>query len=399
MGKDLKAWIAACIPCRQKKSHSIHKRVGKMGHVVVQEPFQTWSMDIVGPLPKTKNYGHDHIITFIDHFTNFPVAVAVAGTPTAETCAEALHDLVISMFGCPTNLLTDRGTQFTSKLFQHVCKRLGIKKLQTTAYNPACNGKNEKLHLYLQTAMHAFVNQKHTDWDRYLNSALMAYRVAPLARIGFSPAYLALGVEPRLPFDVIYGPKALITDDVVRFRSRVTEELREAFELVKQLREKDRKQEAARFNHPPRKHPRKDPDYQKGSLVLLRVFSQKKGRARKFTPRWNGPFRVVEKLSPLTYSIETVGPEANPFTVNVRRLLPYKPWKPRTETINELFPGDFGLLPKVRLPRKVAEQPAKKKRKVAPTLPNTVSRSRYGRIRTHRPLFKDGIVTGFSAQE
>jgi hypothetical protein len=56
------------------------------------------------------------------------------------------------------------------------------------------------------------------------------------------------------------------------------------------------------------------------------------------------------------------------------------------------------LLPKVRLPHKVAQQPAKKKRKVAPTLPNTISRSRYGRIRTHRPLFKDGIVTGFSAQ-
>lgn len=153
MGKDLKAWIAACIPCRQKKSHSLHTRVGRMGHVLVQEPFQTWSMDIVGPLPRTKDYGNDHIITFIDHFTNFPVAVAVSGT------------------------------------------RLGISKLQTTAFNPACNGKNEKLHLYLQTAMHAFVNQKHTDWDRYLNSALMAYRVAPLARIGFSPAYLALGIR------------------------------------------------------------------------------------------------------------------------------------------------------------------------------------------------------------
>jgi hypothetical protein len=89
MGKDLKAWIAACIPCRQKKSHSLHTRVGRMGHVLVQEPFQTWSMDIVGPLPRTKDYGNDHIITFIDHLTNFPVAIAVSGT-------EVLSSQVIS---------------------------------------------------------------------------------------------------------------------------------------------------------------------------------------------------------------------------------------------------------------------------------------------------------------
>jgi transposase InsO family protein len=37
-------------------------------------------------------------------------------------------------------LLTDNGTQFTSKSFQTVCRLLGLKQLFTTAHHPSTNG-------------------------------------------------------------------------------------------------------------------------------------------------------------------------------------------------------------------------------------------------------------------
>ena len=403
MGKDLRAWIKACLPCREKKSHSLESRVGKLAHIVVQQPHQMWSLDIVGPLKKTKD-GNDHIITFIDHFTGFPEAVAVSGTPTAEMCAEALHQQVVTRYGCPRQLLSDRGTQFTSDLFQHICKRLGIDKIQTTAYAPQCNGKVEKLHLFLQTAMYSFVDKNHSNWDRYLHSALMAYRVAPLAKIGLSPAYLMYGIEPTLPLDVIHGPKTIIRDDVVRFRSRVTEELKIAFDVVKELREKDRIRSAQRYDHPPRPKERTNPSYQVGSQVLLRVFTIGRGLTKKFSPKWRGPFIVIRKCSDLTYELQSDHDDST-FVVNVRRLLPYEPWTPIDEqsTTESLFPEKFGMLPKVKDKNPLAPLRKTKKRKKTSDserqLPPSTSVSRYGRKRKHQPLFRDGIVTGFYVRQ
>ena len=46
---------------------------------------------------------------------------------------------VISVFGVPVALLTDRSTNFLSHLIK-ISQLLGVKKLNTTAYQPVCDG-------------------------------------------------------------------------------------------------------------------------------------------------------------------------------------------------------------------------------------------------------------------
>ena len=58
----------------------------------------------------------------------------------AATVAIALMEIWISRFGVPLYVITDRGTQFESELFQESSKFVGYHRLRTTAYHAQANG-------------------------------------------------------------------------------------------------------------------------------------------------------------------------------------------------------------------------------------------------------------------
>jgi transposase InsO family protein len=84
----------------------------------------------VGPLPITER-GNRYLLTFIDHFTRFCDAIHTARQDT-ETIARQFVLRIITQFGVPKKLLTDRGANFTSALIQETCKLMKIQKLQTS---------------------------------------------------------------------------------------------------------------------------------------------------------------------------------------------------------------------------------------------------------------------------
>eukprot|EP00917_Polyrhabdina_sp_WS-2016_P017379 GHVP01037489.1.p1 GENE.GHVP01037489.1~~GHVP01037489.1.p1 ORF type:complete len:130 (+),score=6.33 GHVP01037489.1:223-612(+) len=57
------------------------------------------------------------------------------------------------MFGVPRVVITDHGSEFTSKEFYDLCCRLGIRHLPTSPYSPTSNGLNERTHPLLQHAI------------------------------------------------------------------------------------------------------------------------------------------------------------------------------------------------------------------------------------------------------
>jgi transposase InsO family protein len=65
---------------------------------------------------------------------------------------------IITQFGVPKKLLTDREATFTSALMKGVCKLLGIQKLQTSSYHAQANGICERMHKLLIDMISHFVN-------------------------------------------------------------------------------------------------------------------------------------------------------------------------------------------------------------------------------------------------
>ena len=57
-----------------------------------------------------------------------------------------------------------------------VCKLLGIKKLNTTAYHPQCDGMVERFNRTLKTMLRKQAAVFGNQWDRYLSGVLWAYR-------------------------------------------------------------------------------------------------------------------------------------------------------------------------------------------------------------------------------
>ena len=62
----------------------------------------------------------------------------------AVRLVKLLTEEVIPLFGIPEALLSDRGTDLMSHLMLDICKKLGIRKLNTTAYHPECDGMVER---------------------------------------------------------------------------------------------------------------------------------------------------------------------------------------------------------------------------------------------------------------
>ena len=79
MDKDIRAWCRECLSCQKSKIHR-HTSTAPASFPLPKCRFQHIHMDLVGPLPSSN--GHTHILTVIDRFTRWPVAIPLADTST-----------------------------------------------------------------------------------------------------------------------------------------------------------------------------------------------------------------------------------------------------------------------------------------------------------------------------
>ena len=115
-----------------------------------------------------------NVLVFQDHFTKHVLAY-VTPDQTVKTIAKFLYGGLISIFGAPARLLSDRGTSFTSSIIQELCGILSIQQLWTTPYHPQANGLVERLH---QTIMHMIGKlgeDKKANWPSHLAEIAHAY--------------------------------------------------------------------------------------------------------------------------------------------------------------------------------------------------------------------------------
>jgi len=123
----------------------------------------------------------------------------------ATTVARILFDNIICVHGCPLQILTDRGTNFESELFQQLCHLMKIDKVRTTAYQPSTNGQIERFHSTMHHMIAKWAIENQRNWDETLPAVAFAYRTSENEATGFTPFYLQYGREARIPADLVYG--------------------------------------------------------------------------------------------------------------------------------------------------------------------------------------------------
>ena len=120
---------------------------------VILQAFDKWVVDVVGPISSLgKKTGACYIITATNYLTKWAKATPFKDC-TATTAAKFLFENVVTRFGCPKILLSDKGTHFVNKMIAELTVEFQIQHKKTTPYHPQVNGMVEAFNKILENAL------------------------------------------------------------------------------------------------------------------------------------------------------------------------------------------------------------------------------------------------------
>ena len=283
---DVAGWARRCLDCQRAKVN--RHTVTPIGDFPVpHKRFSHINADLVS-MPLSN--GFNHLLTIVDRHSRWPVAVPVKDI-AAETIIDALTHNWISVYGVPEIITTDRGSQFTSFLWNQLLQVWGIKHITTTAYHPEANGMVERLHRRLKESLMALGNSERHLWYWRLPMTMLALRTTVKADLHASPADLVYGEAISIPGQIL--PSTPLSDEDLLTQQRRT---------LSNLRvEVDRLQPVPTSRH------RRPRVYVPDELdTCTHVFIRRGGVQPCLTTPYDGPYRVLQR-TPNGFRIEFPG--------------------------------------------------------------------------------------------
>lgn len=159
------------------------------------EPFQKWALDFVRPISRMSNK-KKYILVCTDYITRWVEAKALYPT-TEKEVVEFLFEDIFTRFGVPCEIVTDQGTQFTSKLVKALTEKYQVKHCKLTPYHPHANGQVESTNKVLESILKKTIHLHHKDWVDKLPEALWAYQIT------------LRNVTRHTPYELVYGKQVL----------------------------------------------------------------------------------------------------------------------------------------------------------------------------------------------
>src|SRR6266540_1048296 len=160
--------------------------------------FKRWGIDIVGPLPITRE-GNRYIIVAMDYFSRWSEARSLKAA-NAETVATFIYEEIICRFGTPRILQSDRRTHFVNEVIQKLTKRFRVRHSLSSPYHPQSNRLVERFNKTLCEGI-AKLAEEVDQWDRFIQLVLFAYRIKELKISKQSLYMLVYRREPTLVID------------------------------------------------------------------------------------------------------------------------------------------------------------------------------------------------------
>jgi transposase InsO family protein len=128
-------------------------------------------------------------------------------TTQDSTAAINFIKSLVFRFGVPHSIITDNGTNFTSKEFKSYCESLGIKLKFASVAHPKTNGQVEK-------ANGLICNGICNAWVDELPSVLWSLRTTPNAATQETSFFLVHGAEAVLPVEITHeAPRIAAYDE------------------------------------------------------------------------------------------------------------------------------------------------------------------------------------------
>ena len=148
--------------------------VGKLISLPIPtKPWTDISVNFITGLPLSNNF--DSICTIVDHFSKAVVLIPCIKQISSKDLAKLFRDYIWCVHGLCSTIVSDQGSQFTSKFIQDLCQLLGIKQKLFITYHLQTNEQTEHLNREIKHYLHAYMTKQQEDWTEWLKITQFTY--------------------------------------------------------------------------------------------------------------------------------------------------------------------------------------------------------------------------------
>ena len=194
------------------------------------------------------------------------------------------------------SIISDRDSKFTSNFWRSVQGAMGTQLKFSTAFHPQTDGQSERTIQTLEDMLRACVMDFKGSWDKKLPLIEFSYNNSYQATIGMAPYEALYGRKCRSPvhwFET--GEKALAKTDFILSTTEAIKKIRQRIEAA-QSRQKSYADKR-----------RRPLEFEVGDSVFLKVAPMKGvmrfGKKGKLSPRYIGPFEIIERIGKVAYKL------------------------------------------------------------------------------------------------
>ncbi|KAL5550293.1 hypothetical protein UlMin_000469 [Ulmus minor] len=211
------------------------------------------SMDFVMGLPKTLK-GYNSIWVIVDRLTKSAHFLPVKNTYKMEQYAKLYVQEIVRLHGIPLSIVSDRDPKFTSTFWKSLHKAMGTRLRFSTAFHPQTDGQSERT---IQT-LEDMKCRSPIHWDEV-------------------------------------GERKLLGPEIVQ----------KTVDIVEKIRQRMKTAQSRQKSYADRR--RKPLEFAIGDKVFLKVAPMKGvmrfGKRGKLSPRFVGPFEILERIGDLAYRV------------------------------------------------------------------------------------------------
>ncbi|KAK2362505.1 hypothetical protein QL285_087565 [Trifolium repens] len=326
MLKDCIEFAKGCQEC-QRHAGIQHVPASELHSVVKPWPFRGWALDLIGEIRPASSKNQRFILVGIDYFTKWIEVVALPKVDQ-EVVISFIQNHIIYRFGLPETITTDQGTVFVGQKMQSFANEAGFKLLTSTPYYAQANGQVEAANKIIIGLIKKHIAQKPKNWHNTLDQVLWACRNSPKESTNSTPFRLTYGHDAVLPVEVMVQSirvqrqmeipsehyENLMMDELVD----LDEERLQALDVL--IRQKERIAKA--YNKKV-----KYKTFNLGDLVwkVILPMDRRDRIFGKWSPNWEGPFKISQVLSNGAYEIQELTAEQRSVNINGKYLKRYKP--------------------------------------------------------------------------
>jgi hypothetical protein len=192
MKRAIAEYVAMCDNCQRVKAER-QRPTGLLQPLKIpQWKWEEISMEFIVGLPTTQS-GYDSIWVIVDHFLKVAHFIPVKTTYKGANLTELYIARIVCLHGVPKKIVSDRGTQFTSRFWEKLYEAMNTRLNFSSAYHPQTDGQTERINQILEDMLRAYALKDSKSWDKCLPYAEFSYNNSYQKSLKMSP------------FEVLYG--------------------------------------------------------------------------------------------------------------------------------------------------------------------------------------------------